>query len=151
MSVWIDLLIRIGFAWLALRLAQKRGRDPIFWTIATVFFIFPLLILAILPPVKKKPGAPDKAPEDIFQGETVEVKPLSKGDQAKESSNLSFESVSWYQLGKERKSEGPLTFSEMQRRFWEGDLTEETYVWTPEWKDWKKIGAVPGLLSAFSK
>lgn len=147
---WMDIILRLGLGWLALRIAQKKGRDPIIWSLLTAFFYLPIIAIYLLPPVRRT-ASPQKPPEETFSGHTVEVKPLSKNGKEDSVSTLRYESISWYQLGKERKSEGPYPFSEMQRRFWEGELTEESYIWTPEWSDWKKVSTIPGLLRLLAK
>lgn len=45
------LLFSALLAWLTYGIAQRKGRSPKTWTIATLLLIFPLFILVLLPPV----------------------------------------------------------------------------------------------------
>lgn len=49
MLPFLFLLIAGFLGYLANRLAHSKGRNPWGWTIATVFLLFPILILLILP------------------------------------------------------------------------------------------------------
>ena len=43
------VLVSLCCGILAFRLARTKGRSEYFWTLITVFFVFPLLILVLLP------------------------------------------------------------------------------------------------------
>ncbi len=148
-----EILLKAGLAWAAITIAKNRGRDPIIWGALTAFFLFPILFLLFLPPVRRaRPTANAKSQqEETFTGHTVDVKPLSNEEEHPQEGTNSFNSVQWFLLDSERKSVGPFPFTDMQQKFWDGDLTEETFVWTPEWKEWKKVGSIPGLLSSLSR
>lgn len=50
MSIFIiSLLLAFALGWWAFRLADSKGRNPYLWMIATVIFVFPILVLAMLP------------------------------------------------------------------------------------------------------
>ena len=147
-----EIIFRAGLAYAALSIARNRGRDPIIWGALTAFLIFPIIFLLFLPPVRKMgtPNSQKPRQEEPFSGQTVDVKPLSK-EEEHVGAYTSFASIQWYLLDSERKSVGPFPFAAMQQKFWEGELNEETFVWTPEWKDWKKVSSIPGLLSSLSR
>jgi|GEM_PF-3378402 len=150
-----DVLWRLGLGLAAAALAKSRGRDPFFWGLLTAILYFPIVLLIFLPPVSQRGGRANPSrsasTEDPFDGQTVEVKPMSKEDEHESSGVSSFSAVQWYLLDKERKSLGPFPFLDMQQKFWDGELNEETFVWTPAWKEWKKVGSIPGLLSSLSQ
>jgi len=146
-----DILLRAALAFAAITIAKKRGRDPIIWGFLTAFFLFPILLLLFLPPARKAATPQQKrTQEEPFSGHTVDVKPLSKEDEHPQE-NTSFSAVQWFLLDPERKSVGPFPFDAMQQKFWDGELNEETFVWNPNWLEWKKIGTIPGLLSSLAR
>lgn len=55
---FIFLLVTAILGYCANRVAHRKGRNPWGWTIATVFLLFPLLILLILPDVSTKGSSP---------------------------------------------------------------------------------------------
>ncbi len=53
----IPLVLSVLLAWLTYGLAQRKARSPWLWTMATLFLIFPILILVVLPSVSANGGS----------------------------------------------------------------------------------------------
>jgi len=45
-------------AWLAYGLAERKGRSPWGWAVASLILIVPVLVLAVLPSKRPVPGEP---------------------------------------------------------------------------------------------
>lgn len=55
----LSIVVAVLAGWLAYGLAARKRRNPWGWTIASVLFIVPVLVLAVLPPA---PGGTDRLP-----------------------------------------------------------------------------------------
>lgn len=55
----VSILVSFLAGWLAYGLARRKGRSAWGWMIASVLFIVPVLILAVLPPAE---GGSDRLP-----------------------------------------------------------------------------------------
>jgi len=58
-----SLVVAALAGWLAYGLARRKGRNAVGWTAASVIFIVPVMVLAVLPPKREHDRLPPKAGE----------------------------------------------------------------------------------------
>lgn len=116
--------------------AKQRGRDPVGWfLIGLLLGIFGLVILFLLP--KKKGGNELEVDEDqILRGIPENEEDFTLKD--------------WYYIGDEDQQVGPISFRELSRRWDQGILIEETYVWCEGMDNWERIGDLQALRDVIS-
>jgi hypothetical protein len=120
MSFFISFSIICLWGYIGYRLAQKKGRNPIFWCmLAIAFQLIPIIVLSLLSKKEQKAVQPPK------------IEPITPIEQTIPSD--------WYLVGENKEPLGPISFEELKKRFEEGTLTTQSFVWNETYTDWKKL------------
>lgn len=142
MSVYLALVIWMVMGGLAAYLAQKRGRNPIFWFFVGLFLgVVGILVLVFLPEKKETP--PMKAAHASIQASTYhpfsthEDIPTANGEPKIRLSTSP--SIHWYYVNHEKTSSGPLSFDEIKSAYKEGKVVGDTLVWNEEIENWMPL------------
>ncbi len=107
--------------------AKQKGRDHLIWFFLGLFFgIFGLIVLLILPSVKKEPLIETPTPAPV---NTVKDK-------------------MWFYLDSDRNQFGPVTFEALAQAWKEDYINESSFVWTDGMENWVKIKDHAELSSA---
>lgn len=124
--LFLSLFIGILFATHCYQRAKERGRNPIAWSIAGMFFpIFALLFLYLLPPRSSTMPQRTRPPEPtIYPKEDAQVHKF------------------WYYLNEENAQFGPMSFDAIKRAWKAGKVTSCTLVWNEDFSEWKRLEAV---------
>ncbi len=113
--------------------AQKRGRNPTYWFIGGLFFgIFALILLFLLPPLKKTRAPAAKTASSIDITPTLGLEALFPSQTSK----------LWYYLDEQSQQFGPMSFEALRRSWSEGKLKLHTFVWNEELDNWKQFNEV---------
>ncbi|HSW72921.1 MAG TPA: DUF4339 domain-containing protein [Chlamydiales bacterium] len=106
-------------------LAHRKGKNPYLWfSVGFLFGLIGIIIFLILNRTKapKEPVVEEAAPVAIPE-------PIKCIGQDR----------FWYFLDKDRKQCGPLSFLALKKEFYEGNLTNSSFVWNEEMDNWKQI------------
>jgi len=150
--MFLSVIVGLLVGWVNALYAPKRGRDPLTWFVLGILFsLLSLITLLLLPPVKKKSEKKKAFSGPSFSGTTIDVTPLEEGKVSQEIQLDEVDQNFWYYLDQSRQQKGPVRFSELQDLFFEGAITEKTYLWSEGMKEWKLLQNLKGLLSNLSK
>lgn len=112
--------------------ANQRGRDPFAWfVIGMLLGLIGLLILFLLPPLE---------PTDDLH-EMDELLPESSQDYVKDH----YQTKEWFYLDKERKQQGPISFTLLKRVWEQGELQDESLIWSEGMDAWHPVKELPHL------
>lgn len=114
--------ILIGY--LSFRMAQKRGRNPMFWFfLGTILGLIAVLILYLLP--SKIVSVP------------IEINAPPKEAVAHLPHTL------WYYLDPENNQHGPMSFDALKKAWTSKKINLSTYVWNEKMDEWKVLQNLP--------
>lgn len=137
MEILVVVLSWLLFGGASSYFASQRGRDPFAWfLIGMLLGILGLLLLFLLPPIKKE----NEATEDI---EELSNENLPETD-------VSFRLKEWFYLDENRNQMGPYSFSNLRKMWDQGKLNAKTFVWSDGMDGWKKVDELSGLLDSLS-
>jgi hypothetical protein len=130
MHTFLSILLSLVLGWGCSHFAKQRGRSPLNWFIAGLFFgILALIVLFILPVRKPKEGVPDsKNPLQDIPKLTV----LSPTHAEK----------LWYFLDEQKKQFGPMSFDALSKAWNEGVVQKHTFVWNESMENWQRFQEV---------
>lgn len=128
MQTFLSILLSLTLGWGCSHLAKQRGRSPLNWFIAGLFFgIFALIVLFILPNRRRgetsHPVIPQKIPRLTLLSPSHEEK-------------------LWYFLDEEKTQIGPMSFDALSKAWIEGKIRENTYVWNELMDNWQQFQEV---------
>ncbi|MFN4174133.1 MAG: DUF4339 domain-containing protein [Parachlamydiaceae bacterium] len=131
MFLIITMWILFGAA--AAYYGQIKGRDPILWfVLGALFGAFSLIVLFFLPSLEPKP-VPAEA-------ELVVDEPAAP---------LSPRFRDWFYM-EGSVQQGPITYTVLQRRLFDGKINGDTLVWSEGMEGWSKIEDVEDLKDLIS-
>lgn len=147
--------LSIIFAFLNLLLARRNGRNPVLWGLMGLFFnIFSLIALFILGVSEEKKYLTDekwrKRRERASKGIALNVEENLQESEVCEVVLETKKDFLWYYLDAANKRYGPMPIEELLKA-WGSDLTESSYVWNEEMKDWQRIKNLPDLKNELEK
>ena len=120
-------------------LASKKGRRPRVWFFIGVFF--GLLALAILVFMPKIVDAGDvdikENPQENSKENSLPLEP--------EICDPQLSSKEWHYIDGDHQKCDPVNFKSLKKLWDEGIVTEETFLWMDDMKDWEKCKKLPGL------
>ena len=126
MQTFIMILTSLLFGYACGQLAKRKGRNANQWFISgTLFGIFALILLALLPPPKLKRAA-RPAPEQKKIPALTVIDPTN-------------ENKLWYYLTEERVQEGPMSLNLLTQQWQTGKVNSATFVWNEELEEWKAL------------
>ena len=126
LSVLISFILGLGCS----HFARQRGRKPLNWFIAGLFFgIFALIALFILP-VRKR--SKTSVSENLLSQKIPKLTILSP----------SHEEKLWYFLDEQKTQIGPMSFDALSKAWNEGKVQEHTYVWNESMDNWQRFQEV---------
>jgi hypothetical protein len=125
MQTLLTILLSLSLAWGCSHFAKKRGRNPMNWFIAGLFFgIFALLALFLMPIRRpeeiKKPDQKSLSPEPPL----AVLQPDHIGKL-------------WYFIDKEKKQLGPMSLDALSQAWKEGKVGDKTFVWNEAMDNWR--------------
>ncbi len=130
MQTFLSILLSLILGWGCSHLAKQRGRSPLNWFIAGLFFgIFALIVLFILP-IRRRSEA--SHPELLPSQKTPKLALLSP----------SHEEKLWYFLDEQKSQIGPMSFDALSKAWIEGKIRENTYVWNESMDNWQQFQEV---------
>jgi hypothetical protein len=103
--------------------ANRNGRNPYLWfTLGVLFGIWSFIIL-------------------FFLGYQERRKASKTFPTLTSSSKISIikDSKFWYYLNNDKKEIGPMSSSMLQNLYQSGKVTNSTYIWNEDFKDWKYL------------
>ena len=126
MQTFLMILSSLLIAWGCSHLAKKRGRNPINWFIAGLFFgILAPIVLFLLPPPKKQAALPQQDPL-VPQSPLTILQPDHIGKL-------------WYFIDEEKQQLGPMSFDALGKAWQDGKVREKTYVWNEAMENWGRF------------
>lgn len=134
--LWILTGLATGY------LAYRRGRDPYIWFALGIFFgILAILALVLLPPVKstEEEGTATERLEEVAERRQRQLKEQEKMENAPDLQPQSVETKEWFYLDKAKQQQGPVSFYSLNAAWENGDISQQSYVWTEGMPEWKKI------------
>lgn len=130
MQTFLSILLSLILGWGCSQFARQRGRSPLNWFIAGLFFgIFALILLFILPVLKRK----DPLKSESFPSPKIPQLMLQTPSHAEKL---------WYFLDEQKTQYGPMSFEALSRAFSEGKIKDHTYVWNELMENWQEFEKV---------
>jgi hypothetical protein len=130
MQTLLSILLTLILGWGCSYFAKQRGRNPLNWFIAGLFFgIFALIALFILPIRQKN------------EKQTLQTLPPSKNLQLTILTPSHAEKL-WYFLDEQKTQFGPMSFDALSKAWNEGKVQEHTYVWNESMDKWQRFQEV---------
>jgi len=130
MQTFLSVLLSFILGWGCSRLARQRGRKPLNWFIAGLFFgIFALITLFILPTRRRIETSNS---ENLLSQKIPKLAILSP----------SHEEKLWYFLDEKKTQIGPMSFDALSKAWNEGKVQEHTYVWNESMDNWQRFQEV---------
>jgi hypothetical protein len=130
MQAFLSILLSLTLGWGCSHWAKQRGRSPLNWFIAGLFFgIFALVVLFILPIRRRTEASHSEVPPPQ---KTPKLSILSP----------SHEEKLWYFLDKQKSQIGPMSFDALSKAWTEGKICENTYVWNESMDNWQQFQEV---------
>lgn len=143
MNILIPILSNLLFGFLTSHLAQKRGRDGMTWFVIGILLgIFGLALLFLLPPASKQEPVGPTGSEERHRWEK---EPSSAIDSSFIHEEIE-EEIEWYYVNKKQEQRGPYSPREFLQLCREGELQENSFIWSEEMKGWKRAKEVPSIL-----
>jgi hypothetical protein len=135
MQTFLSILLSLILGWGCSRLARQRGRSPLNWFIAGLFFgIFALIVLFILPARKRNETSISGNPSE----KTPKLTVLAP----------SHEEKLWYFLDEQKTQIGPMSFDALSKAWNDGKVQQHTYVWNELMDNWQQFQEVIKPLQA---
>jgi hypothetical protein len=129
-QAFLSILLSLTLGWGCCHLAKQRGRSPLNWFIAGLFFgIFALIVLFILPIRQRR---------EAFHPDALSYQKIPKLALL----SPSHEEKLWYFLDEEKTQIGPMSFDALSKAWNEGKIRENTYVWNESMDNWQKFQEV---------
>jgi hypothetical protein len=126
LSILLSVVLGLGCGYFA----RLRGRNPLTWFIAGVFFgIFAFIVLFILPARKFKEASHF---ENTYSQKIFKLTILSP----------SHEEKLWYFLDEAKTQIGPMSFDALSKAWNEGKIQKHTYVWNESMENWQQFQEV---------
>jgi hypothetical protein len=130
MQTFLGILLSLTLSWGCSHLARQRGRSPLNWFIAGVFFgIFALILLFILPIRRRSEASRSEIPVSQKISKPTALSP-------------SHEEKLWYFLDENKIQVGPMSFDALSKAWNEGKIQENTYVWNDLLDNWQRFQEV---------
>lgn len=134
MSMLVIILMWTLFGAASAYYAQIKGRDPILWfVLGALLGILSLIILFFLPAVETKEAPPSEEEEAIVE---------------EPSSYKSMRFKEWFYMDQNHHQKGPVSFTVLQRLYFDKALSLSTLVWTEGMEGWSKIEDLSELKDA---
>lgn len=129
MILIISLWILFGAA--SAYYGQIKGRDPILWfVLGALFGVISLIILFFLPTLEPK--------EEPIEEQVIAEEPLLN----------TFKSIrlrDWFYIDNDQKQQGPVTFTLLRRKLYDGTLNNSTLVWSEGMEGWSPANSIEEL------
>ena len=127
MQTFLTILLSLVLGWGCSRIARQRGRNPMNWFIAGVFFgVFALAALFIFPRKDKEKSAV------VPQQNLPKLAVLSPSHAEK----------LWYFLDEEKTQCGPMSLNALSEAWRKGKVKENSYVWNELMENWQPFHEV---------
>jgi hypothetical protein len=131
MHTFLSILLSLVLGWGCSHFAKQRGRSPLNWFIAGLFFgILALIVLFILPVRKRKEEVPD--PKNPFAQNISKLAVLLPSHAEK----------LWYFLDEQKKQFGPMSLDALSKAWDEGKVQRHTFVWNELMENWQPFQEV---------
>lgn len=131
LRIFISLAIGAATAYTAF----LRGRDCRIWfLIGSLFGIFGILLIYLLPNLKEETNEPEK--------ELKPALPFSPLEAASPNSELlpyGFRDKQWFYLTSSREQIGPITYKELTEKWTSQSIIEDSFVWCEGMADWYRL------------
>ncbi len=121
MQTFLTILLSLVLGWGCSHIARQRGRNPMNWFIAGVFFgVFALAALFLFPKRNKSEAVP--LPQSL-----PKLAVLSPSHAEK----------LWYFLDEEKTQCGPMSLDALSEAWRKGKVKENSYVWNELMENWQ--------------
>lgn len=133
MSMFVIIIMWTLFGAASAYYAQIKGRDPILWfVLGALLGIISLIILFFLPTIETKEAPAAEA--EVIVEEPIVYKSLRFKE--------------WFYLDDMNQQKGPVSFTVLQRLYYDKVLNLSTLVWTEGMEGWSKLEDLSELRDA---
>ncbi|MGA8165319.1 MAG: DUF4339 domain-containing protein [Waddliaceae bacterium] len=130
MQILFSIILWILFGCATAYFAQQRGRDPTIWFfVGMLLGLIGLLILFILPSYSENESLQE-----------LQVTPDSVKTVPEETVFDYGDKQEWYYLDNQRTQIGPVTFDVLKKKWEQGNITKETFLWSEGMSNWQAVG-----------
>jgi hypothetical protein len=127
MKFFIIVIGWIFFGIVCSKIASIKNRNARYWFILGLFFgLVGLIIIYFLNPLKKK---------NIYSPNVINQISVSK--------SLPNDNNYWYYLDNNKNQIGPVSVKKIFDNYFEGKISDTTYVWNDTMKDWSLLKDLP--------
>lgn len=129
LNIFTFVISPLLFGYGCSQIAQKKGRNTIFWFIIGAFFgLLALILIALLPPLGKK----------LLNSNSIHA-PTPRTLPPLTPIFPSHEGKLWYYLDLTKQQFGPMSLDRLSREWHEKKIEDATLVWNEELTDWKPL------------